>query len=128
MSDVVHITGGKVKDCKWSYQRALFDDSGNVKTIVLAQLALTGAKYVMDGKPVSHATVSFGPPPSGNVGKFIKGQSQHHLSVTLPLEDLPRFASALSGPGPTLFEALVEDGQRQVMDFTVKSTGIVTPG
>lgn len=128
MSDEVRITGGTVKDCKWSYERKLLDSSGNVKTIVLAQLALTGAKYGMDGKPVSYATVSFGPPPSGNVGKFIKGQSQHHLSVTLPLEDLPRFASALSGPGPTLFEALVLDGQSQVIDFTVKSTGIVTSG
>jgi hypothetical protein len=36
MSDMVPITGGKVKDCKWSYQRARLDDSGNVKTVVLA--------------------------------------------------------------------------------------------
>ena len=128
MSDEVPITGGKVQNCKWSYERARVDANGNVKTIVLAQLALAGAKYQIDGKPVSHATVSFGPPPSGNVGKFIKGQSQHHLSVTLPLEDLPRFASALSGPAPTLFEALVLDGESQVLDFTVKSTGIVTSG
>ena len=61
MSDEVRITGGTVKDCKWSYERKLLDSSGNVKTIVLAQLALTGAKYGMDGKPVSYATVSFGP-------------------------------------------------------------------
>jgi hypothetical protein len=61
MSDEVPITGGTVKDCKWSYERGLLDDSGNVKTVVLAQLALTGAKYQIDGKPVSHATVRFGP-------------------------------------------------------------------
>lgn len=127
MSDEVPITGGQVKDCKWSYERSRVDASGNVKTIVLAQLALTGATFRIDGKPVSYATVSFGPPPSGNVGKFIMGQSQHHLSVTLPLEDLPRFASALSGPGPTLFEALVVD-ESQVLDFIVKSTGIVQSG
>jgi hypothetical protein len=125
MSDEVPISGGKVKDCKWSYERSRVDANGNVRTTVLAQLALTDAKYPLDGKPVSHATVSFGPPPSGNVGKFIRGQSQHHLSVTLPLEDLPRFALALSGPAPTLFQARVLDGESQVLDFTVKSTGIV---
>lgn len=127
MGDEHPITGGTVKDCKWSYERSL-DDSGNVKTIVLAQLALTGATYSLDGKPVSYATVSFGPPPSGNVGKFITVQGQHHLSVTLPLEDLPRFASALSGPGPTQFEADVYGGANQVLAFVVKSTGIVQSG
>jgi hypothetical protein len=125
MSDEVPISGGKIKECKWSYQRGLLDDSGNVRTVVLAQLALTGAKYEMDGKPVTHATVGFGPPPTGNVGKFIRGQGKHHLSVTLPLDDLPRFASALTGPGPVLFEALVVDGQSQVIDFVVKSSGIL---
>ena len=128
MSDEVPVSGGQVKDCKWSYERNALHDSGNVKTIVLAQLALTGAKYDLDGKPVSHATVSFGPPPSGSVGKFIRGQSKHRLSVTLPLEDLARFASALSGPGPILFEALVADERNQVIDFIVKSNGIVTSG
>jgi hypothetical protein len=127
MSDEVPITGGTVKDCKWSYERSL-DDSGAVTTIVLAQLALTGATYSQDGKPVSYATVSFGPPPSGNVGKFLTVQGEHHLSVTLPLEDLPRFALALSGPGPTLFEAAVFGGAGQVIDFVVKSTGIVQSG
>ena len=127
MSDEVPITGGTVKDCKWSYERSRVDASGDVKTIVLAQLALTGATFRIDGKPVSYATVSFGPPPSGNVGKFLTAQGQHHLSVTLPLEDLPRFALALSGPGPTLFEALVVF-ESEVIDFVVKSTGIVQSG
>lgn len=127
MSDEHYITGGTVKDCKWSYERSL-DDSGSVKTIVLAQLALTGATYQLDGKPVSYATVSFGPPPSGNVGKFLTVQGKHHLSVTLPLEDLPRFALALSGPEPTLFEADVYGGPDQVIAFAVLSTGIVQSG
>jgi hypothetical protein len=47
------------------------------------------------------------------------------MSVTLPLDDLPRFAAALTAPAPLLFEGEAIGDANKVTDFTVLSSGIV---
>jgi hypothetical protein len=109
----------KVKDCKWSYERR---SRANVpiESILFAQLSLTGAMFM--GEPVGRATVEFGKPVAGKVGKLVR-DNPNRLSITLPMEDLPGFAAAVHGPGPLVVQALISDSDMTVSDFVVKSEG-----
>jgi hypothetical protein len=120
MSDE-HDIRGRIEACRWSYERTLTSED-STETVISAQLTVTGAVYDISGRPVTLATVKFGKPAGGSIGK-IKGSSTYELSVTMPVADLPSFAAVFQGNRPVLLESVVLEGDRSVQSFRVLSDG-----
>jgi hypothetical protein len=123
MFDPVHKLHGRVDACRWSYERDI-PETATMRTIVFARLALSLAVYDETHKPVTQATVQFGKPSGDTLGKLV-GDGPHHLSVTMPIADLPAFAAAVQGPKPLLLDAQIQEGDRSVLEFRVISEGFV---
>ena len=121
MSDE-HSIHGRIETCKWSYDRVL--DKDGVSTIIFAKVTLTGASVDIPSPPkrVAFATIRFGNPTGSAIGKIVEQPDAYHLSVTLPLADLPSFVAAVQGPKP-LLDAVVTEGDSSVGRFRVISDG-----